>query len=94
MARIEAQPDALSGAGARQSELAGRLSELAERLTGASSAACAAGDPDLSGAISDSVLSWQASLALLSQSVGGLATNLTAASGAYTETDAGAIPGS
>lgn len=55
---VQAQPEALSGAGARQSELAGRLSELAERLTGASSAACVAGDPDLSGAISDSVLSW------------------------------------
>jgi len=92
VARIEAQPEVLGGAGARQAELAGRLSELSEGLTGASAAACAAGDPALSGAISDSIGSWQASLALLADSVGGLATNLTAASGAYEQTDAAAIP--
>jgi len=51
-----------------------------------------AGDAELSGAISESVASWSASLAMLSDSVAGLAGNLTAAGSAYSGTDTNAIP--
>lgn len=92
MPRIEAQPAALSGAGGRQADLAGRIGELSGRLASSSSASGAAGDPAASEAISGFLSSWQASLALLSDSVAGLGSNLTAASGAYSGTDEGAIP--
>lgn len=93
MARIEAQPDTLAGAGATQRQLAGRITELAGRIERAGSASGAAGDPALSGAISDCLAGWSASLGMLAESVGGLGANLGAAGAAYSETDTSAIPG-
>lgn len=92
MPRIEAQPAALSGAGGQQAELASRIGELSSRLASASSASGAAGDPAASQAIAAFVSSWQASFSMLAESVSGLGSNLTAASGAYSGTDEGAIP--
>ena len=93
MARIEAQPEALGAAGGSQSQLAARLAELAGRLEAAgASGAAAAGEPAAAQAISDGCASWSASLLMVADSVGGLATNLTAAGSAYRGTDASAIP--
>jgi hypothetical protein len=90
--RIEAQPDGLAAAGGAQRQLAGRIAELSARVGSASSASGAAGDPAVSGAISDCLGSWAASLAMLSDSVGGLGGNLTAAGSAYTTADTTAVP--
>ncbi len=94
MARIEVLPAALDSTGASQSALAGRVYELAGRLeaTG-SNAAGAAGEPEAGAVMSDACASWAVSLAMLADSVGGLAGNLQAAASAYTATDTTAMPG-
>jgi hypothetical protein len=89
---IEARPDELSRAGGTQTELAGRLVEISGRLTGAMSGSSGAGDPALSEAVASAIQSWQASLAMLSDSVGGIGANLSGASTAYSVTDESAIP--
>jgi hypothetical protein len=90
--RIEVETGALSAEGAGQAQLAGQIVELGGELARASSAACAAGDPRLSGAITDCLASWSRSLSMLAGSVEGVGTNLDAAAGAYTGTDQGAMP--
>jgi hypothetical protein len=90
--RIEVEAGALSAEGAGQSQLAGQIMELAGELGRASAAACAAGDPQLSGAINDCLATWSQSLSMLAGSVEGLGANLSGAAGAYTGTDLGAMP--
>ena len=91
--RVEAQPQALSAAGGDQRALAARMLELAGRLEAAAAGgAGAAGEAPAAQAIADFGASWSASLAMLADSVGGLGDNLQAASSAYTQTDASAIP--
>jgi hypothetical protein len=89
---IEVQPSALGAASGSQAELAGRLTEISGRLTAAMSGASGAGDPGLADAMAATVQSWQASLAMLADSVGGMAANLSGASTAYSVTDESAIP--
>jgi hypothetical protein len=90
--RMEAQTEALSGAGSRQSGIADSIVELSGRLTSAADAASGAGDPALQEAMAGAVQSWQASLALVSESVHGLGANLVAASHIYAYVDETAIP--
>ena len=90
--RMEVQPGALTDAGNRQSEIAATLTELSGRLTTAADAASAAGDPALEEAMATAVQSWQASLAMTAQSVGGLGSNLTSSAVAYLNVDESAIP--
>ena len=93
MPRIEVAPEQLSGGGARQAALAGRVSELRGRLEAAGAqAAGACGDAGAAGAVADYVGAWGVRLDALASSVGGLAGNLGAASGAYVGTDASAFP--
>jgi hypothetical protein len=90
--RMEVQPGALTDAGTRQSEIAGQLTELSGRLTTAAGAASAAGDPAVEEAMTGAVQSWQASLAMVSHSVGAIGSNLDSASIAYLTVDEDAIP--
>jgi hypothetical protein len=90
--RMEAQTEALSGAGSRQSGIADSIVELSGRLTSAADAAPGAGDPALQEAMAGAVQSWQASLALVAESVHGLGANLVAASHIYAYVDETAIP--
>ena len=90
--RMEAQPGALSSAGARQSDIASNLLELSGRLTSAAEGASGAGDGALAEAMTGAVQSWQASLAMVADSVGGTAANLSGAATAYTVVDETAIP--
>jgi hypothetical protein len=89
---IEVQPSALTEAGGSQTDLSVRLTEISSRLTAAMSGSSGAGDPGLADAVAGTVQSWQASLAMLADSVGGLAANLSGASTAYSVTDESAIP--
>ena len=90
--RIEVEPGSLSAEGAGQTQLAGQILELGSTLQVASSAASAAGDPQLTGAINDCLLAWSDSLAMLAGSVEGTGGNLTGAANAYSGTDQGAMP--
>jgi len=90
--RMEVQPGALTDAGTRQSEIAGQLTELSGRLTTAADAASAAGDPAVEEAMTGAVQSWQASLVMVSHSVGSVGSNLGSASIAYLTVDESAIP--
>jgi hypothetical protein len=90
--RMEAQPEALASAGSRQSAIAAQLQELSGRLTAAADGASAAGTPALAEAMTGAIQSWQASLAMVAGSVGGVATNLGGAAEAYTIVDETAIP--
>jgi len=90
--RIEVDPGALSAEGTGQTQLAGQILELGSSLEAATSAACAAGDPQLSGAINDCLLAWSDSLAMLADSVEGTGANLSGAANAYSGTDQGAMP--
>jgi hypothetical protein len=90
--RTEAQPEALSGAGSTQSGIAADIVELSGRMTTAAEGASAAGDPALAEAITGAVQSWQASLAMVADSVGATGRNLGAAAGIYTYVDETAIP--
>ena len=90
--RMEAQTEALSGAGTRQSGIADNIVELSGRLTAAGDAASGAGEPALQEAMTGAVQSWQASLALVAESVHGLGANLVAASHVYAYVDETAIP--
>lgn len=87
MERIEAPTEQIASAGRRQAELAGSIGELRGTLASASSAACSAGDPEVSAALSGYLGSWGDSFAMLAESVGNLAGNLSAGAGAYTEAD-------
>jgi hypothetical protein len=66
--------------------------ELSGRLTAAAGAASGAGEPALQEAMTGAVQSWQASLALVAESVHGLGANLVAASRVYAYVDETAIP--
>ena len=90
--RMEAQPEALSGAGSRQAGIADNIVELSGRLTAAADGASGAGDPALAEAMTGAVQSWQASLSLVSDSVRGIATNLSGAANVYAYVDESAIP--
>ena len=90
--RIEAQPDAIGAAGSRQAMVGDRLVELSGRLTSATSGADAAGDAAVVEAMTGAIQSWQASLAMISDSVAAIGTNLSGASSAYTAVDESAIP--
>ncbi len=90
--RMEAHTEALSGAGTRQSGIADNIAELSGRLTAAGDAASGAGEPALQEAMTGAVQSWQASLALVAESVHGLGANLVAASHVYAYVDETAIP--
>jgi phage-related minor tail protein len=90
--RMEAQTDSLSHAGTTQASIADNIVELSGRLTAAAEGASGAGDPALQEAMTGAVQSWQASLALVAESVHGLGANLVAASHVYTVVDETAIP--
>jgi hypothetical protein len=90
--RMEAQPEALSGAGARQAGIAENIFELSGRMTTAAEGASGAGDPALAEAMTGAVQSWQASLAMVAESVGGIARNLSGAAHVYTVVDESVIP--
>lgn len=92
MARIEVEPGAVAAAGTRQSDIATQLLELSGRLTTAAEGASAAGEPALTEAMTGAIQSWQASLAIVAESVGGIATNLGGAANAYTVVDESSIP--
>ena len=89
--RIAAQPSSLSSAGSQQAGIADEIVELSARLTSATSAASGAGDPGLAEAITGAVQSWQASLAIIGDSVGGIGQNLSGAGSAYAIVDESAI---
>jgi len=94
LARIEVHSEVLTLGGSRQAELAGRIRGLCGQIdTVAAAAAGAAGEARAAGAISDACSSWSTSVAALSDSIGGVGTNLGAASIAYEGTDARAMPG-
>lgn len=90
--RMEAQTDSLSHAGTTQAGIAANIVELSGRMTTATEGASAAGDPALAEAITGAIQSWQASLGMVADSVGGTATNLSSAAGIYTYVDETAIP--
>jgi hypothetical protein len=90
--RMEAQPEALRGAGTRQAGIADNIVELSGRLTAAADGASGAGDPALEEAMTGAVQSWQASLSLVADSVRGIATNLSSAANVYVYVDESAIP--
>ena len=90
--RMEAQTEALGGAGSRQSGIADNIVELSGRLTAAADGASGAGDPALEEAMTGAVQSWQASLSLVADSVQGIATNLSSAANVYAYVDESAIP--
>ena len=90
--RMEAQTEALSGAGTRQSGIADNIVELSGRLTAAADAASGAGDPALQEAMTGAVQSWQASLSIAALSVSGIGSNLTSSAVAYLNVDESAIP--
>jgi hypothetical protein len=90
--RLEAQPEALASAGSTQSGIAAQLQELSGRLTTAADGASAAGTPALVEAMTGAIQSWQASLAMVAESVGGVGANLGGAAEAYTIVDESAIP--
>jgi len=90
--RLEVDAGALSAEGGGQTQLASQIRELAGAIQGATSAGCAAGDPQLTGVINDCLAAWSDSLAMLAGSVEGTGANLIGASSAYTGTDEGAVP--
>jgi hypothetical protein len=93
MPRIEVEPGQLFAAGGRQSAVSARLLEVMGQLEGAGmSAASAAGEPGIAGQMANWSMAWASSLSALAGSVGGTAQNLGAAAGAYSLTDASAIP--
>lgn len=79
--RIEVESGALSGEGSGQTQLVGRIRDLAGELSRASSASSSAGDPQLSGAVDECLATWARSLTMLAGSVEGLGANLGAAVG-------------
>lgn len=94
MFTLEVQPPLLSMAALRQQLAAQRLSTIAAELESAGYGASeAAGEPGLASAISSCSSDGAATVRALNVTVGGLATNLEAASGLYTATDQSAIPG-
>jgi len=80
--RIEVDTGALSSEGGEQTQLSGQIMGLASALQGATSAACAAGDGQLTGAINDCLTAWSDSLAMLAGSVEGTGANLSGAASA------------
>jgi hypothetical protein len=94
MPRIEVDPGQLHAAGGEQAALAAQIGSLCGAVEAAGDAAAsAAGQAGAAAAIADCAGAWSMSLQLLAQSVGGLATNVDAAGGAYTGTDMTAMPG-
>lgn len=92
MPRFEVVPGELSGAGSRQSLLAGELRGLRGHLERAGGNAGAAGEPDLCAALEGYCAGWSGGLEQLGGAVEGLAASLAAAARAYEMTDAGAMP--
>jgi hypothetical protein len=94
LSRLEVDPGQLHAAGGRQRALADQVAGLAGRADAAGhAAAAAAGELVAGAAIADFTMAWTLSLQMLSQSLGGLATNVDAAGSAYTQTDQGVMPG-
>jgi hypothetical protein len=93
MFRFEVDTGQLAGAGGHQHATAGTVSELGSRVTAiAGSAASAAGDPGLAGALDGLAQNWVYGLDALASSIDGLATNLQSASAGYESTDSGVMP--
>jgi uncharacterized protein YukE len=93
MPRIEVDPQALQTTSGQQVALSGRLVELCGQLDSvAASGAEAAGTPGAGAAMADTGLGWVQALLALSDQVGGLGANLSAAAGAYATTDQQAMP--
>ena len=93
MARFEVQTEQVDAGAVRQAETAERIRELAGRLGAprrppARPAATRRSPPRWLRCVT----SWRGSLSMLADSVGSLATNLTAASSAYVRTDERAMP--
>jgi len=85
---IDVQPPLLSSGAQRQQLAAQRVAQIASSLAAAGQgAAAAAGDPGLVGTLGSVSNDGAGSLRGLSATVGGLATNLEAASQAYLTAD-------
>jgi hypothetical protein len=83
MPRIEVDTGQLYAAGGRQAALASQVASLTGTLDAVGdSAAGAAGESMAAAAIADCCAAWSASLGMLADSVGGLASNLHAAGAA------------
>jgi hypothetical protein len=92
MPRIEVDPGQLHAAGGRQEAVAQQVASVCGTLSAAGDAAAgAASEPGAAAAIADCAGAWTLSLQMLAQSVGGLATNVGAAGGAYQLTDTTAM---
>jgi hypothetical protein len=94
MFRFEVDTGQLAGAGGHQHAAAAQVAEVGSRMAAtAGSAAGAAGDPGLSGALEGLAQSWSYGLGSLASSIDGLAANLESASAAYSITDSNTMPG-
>jgi Excreted virulence factor EspC, type VII ESX diderm len=92
--RFAVDPEQLRSAGGRQSSLGDALLEACGQLEGAgATAAGAAGDGRVAGAVEAMAGGWATSLAELGGAVTALATNVNAAASAYEGTDQQAVPG-
>ena len=94
MYRFEVDTGQLAGAGGYQHTAAAQVADVSSRLnTISASAAGAAGDPGLAGALDSLAASWSYGLNGLAASIDALASNLEGASVAYEITDRSAMPG-
>jgi hypothetical protein len=91
--RIAADASTISAAGLKQLQIGSTVASLSADLTAAAEGgASGAGDPGLAEAITGAVQSWQASFAMIGDSISGLGDNLGGAATAYTVVDETAIP--
>jgi hypothetical protein len=92
--RFEVDTGQLAGAGGYQHTAAAQVADVSSRMNViAASAAGAAGDPGLAGALESLAASWTYGLDGLAASIDGLAFNLEGAATAYESTDRSAMPG-
>jgi hypothetical protein len=94
MPRFQVETGELRYAGGRQGSLGEALLDACGQLEAAgATAAGAAGDGRVAGAVHGMAGGWASSLAQLGGAVAALAANVDAAAGAYEGTDQGAVPG-
>lgn len=93
MPRIEVIPEQLLSAGSGQVTIAGELRGVCSRLGSVrESAAGGAGEARAAASMSDCCDAWSGALGALADAIDTYGGNLTAAGGAYGETDAAAMP--
>ncbi len=93
MPRIEVLPEQLVSAGSGQVTMAGELREVCSRLGSVrDSAAGGAGEARAAASMGNCCDAWSGALGALADAIETYGGNLTAAGGAYGETDAAAMP--